>query len=467
MELMPVKIEILVKANQAYAEFKKVNGELDRMAIKGDLAGHSMSRWTRAGKLAGSAMLGLAGIAGVVAYESIKAAISVQKSQSNLQIAVKNSGVAYAAAKPQIESHTEAMANLGFTTEDTYTALAHMTAATRSPQMALNALAVTADLARFKQISLAQASDIVSRASMGQARGLASLGLAIGKTIPKGATFAQIMKLIEDRTRGAAKAFAGTASGQLAVLQAKFKALEEQLGIALLPTLNKLTQWLIKDGLPKLKELGKWVSTHQGLFKGIVASLATLWAVPKIAGVITAIGTITKALKGLKDMALAASAAESVATGGLLGAAGVAGGVALGAAGAVVGAEAFSMYRDKKKGKALADSLTRAKTEKLPTQTFMGPAGSSNDWSKYIKKIPKAHAPNLNGLGPMPLIDSGKHGHKVKHQSLRSQARQKVGDASGTTVHTNIHLDSKVVASSVANSATHGTPLSGGRRSGG
>ena len=466
MELMPVKIEILVKANQAYAEFRKVNGELDRMAIKGDLAGNSMGRWTRASKLAGTAMLGLAGVASLVGYESVKAAIAMQKSQSNLQVAVKNSGVAYSAAKPQIESHTEAMANLGFTTEDTYTALAHMTAATRSPQMALNALAITADLARFKQISLAQASDIVSRASMGQARGLASLGLAIGKTIPKGADFAQIMALIEKRTRGAALAFAQTSAGHLEVLRAKFKALQEQLGTALLPTLSKVSDWFVKKGLPDLKGFGGWVSRNTGLVKALGIAMGTIWAVPKIAGFITA---MEKLYAILRPIGVILGTVE----------AGAAGALAFAGGADVMMLNAYKNFvTDKTPDTGIMDTTGKylgsysslalqGKNAKIyrPGGSPVLPLGVS-PYLPTKKKI-DLH-PNLHGLGPAPLINNSKSKHhKAKHESLRSQARQKVGDASGTTVHTNIHLDSKVVASSVANSATHGTPLSSGRRSGG
>ena len=202
MELTPVRVEFIVRAQEAIAELHRVNAEMDKVAVKAKMAGTSMATMEKSSRLAGTALLGLGSVFGLVAYESIKSAMDLQTSQTRLQVAVKNSGVSFAAAKPVIDKHAEAMTKLGFTTQDTYEALGTMTTATRSPQMSLNALGAAADLARYKHISLAQASTLVSRAALGQARGLADLGLAINKTIPKGASFAQIMALIETISRG-------------------------------------------------------------------------------------------------------------------------------------------------------------------------------------------------------------------------------------------------------------------------
>jgi hypothetical protein len=152
---------------------------------------------------------------------------------------------------------------------------------------------------------------------MGQARGLGDLGLAIGKTIPKGATLQQILAMIETRTKGAAKAAAD--ANPWSVLQVKFKALEEELGTALLPAFTKLTNWIINDGLPGLKSIGKWISDNKGLFEFLVGTLAALWVAPKIDALLTTIATLTTAYDGLAVSAGGAATAESAATGGKFG----------------------------------------------------------------------------------------------------------------------------------------------------
>ena len=59
--------------------------KLDKMEVKAIKAGGSLDVMTKASKYAGTALLGIAGVLGTVAAVSIKAALSVQVSQSKLQ----------------------------------------------------------------------------------------------------------------------------------------------------------------------------------------------------------------------------------------------------------------------------------------------------------------------------------------------------------------------------------------------
>jgi hypothetical protein len=313
----PVLFEIKAKATEAIATFGEVNKELAKMEKNGVLASGSLGKMEKASKLAGAAILGLGGAFAAFGIASVKTLDTVEKSQANLEIAVKNTGVSFAAAKPIIDEHAKAMMALGFTYNDTYGALAKMTAASGSPQLALDSLGAAADLARFKQISLAEAGTLVARASIGQAKGLGDLGLALGKTIPKGATFAQILKAIESRAGGAAYQFKNTLSGSIQVAQANFQALEVQVGTKLVPTLTKLTNWITNTGIPDLEKLFKFISDHKKVFEGLGVALAVIWAVPKVAGIVSAIGTMIKAYQALRDAAAAAAIADAFATGGI------------------------------------------------------------------------------------------------------------------------------------------------------
>jgi hypothetical protein len=313
----PVIFEVQARATEAIAEFGKVNAELAAMQKNGVLAGGALGKLEKASKMAGTAILGLGGAFAIFGIASVETLDKVEKSQANLETAIKNTGVSFDLAKPVIDEHAKSMMALGFTYNDTYAALAKMTAASGSPQLALESLGVAADLARFKQISLAEAGTLVARASIGQAKGLGDLGLALGKTIPKGATFEQILKAIESRAGGAAEAFKSTLSGGIAVAQANFQALEVQVGTALVPSLIKITDWITTQGIPYLKGLGKVISDNKGLFKGLAVALAVIWAVPKVAGIITAIQTLIKAYEALRVVAATAAIATAYATGGV------------------------------------------------------------------------------------------------------------------------------------------------------
>ena len=477
MELTPVRVEFIVRAQEAIAELHRVNAEMDKVAVKAKMAGTSMATMEKSSRLAGTALLGLGSVFGLVAYESIKSAMDLQTSQTRLQVAVKNSGVSFAAAKPVIDKHAEAMTKLGFTTQDTYEALGTMTTATRSPQMALNALATTADLARYKHISLAQASTLVSRAALGQARGLADLGLAINKTIPKGASFAQIMALIEARTRNAATAFAQTSAGQLQVLQARFKALTEDLGTQLLPAFNKILAWIDGPGLNALKKLSKWFSDNKPIVVAFTTALAVIWAAPKIDAMLAAMGELVLGWRGV-----AAAAGEAAAAEGAAGAEGGAASVAkMGPLTSLIRSPITAMAAV---GAGVGYEFYKAGTDKGPPQkpVIGGKAGGAamaqyqKELAAYNAKQPKQNmfayeyqntensaaatgSPNLAGYGPAPLVSSAT---KTKKPSVAQLKKQKAGGTPVTT-HTSVMLDSKVIAKATATHATHGSTLTAGK----
>jgi len=470
MELTPVRVEFIVRAQEAIAELHRVNAEMDKVAVKAKMAGTSMATMEKSSRLAGTALLGLGSVFGLVAYESIKSAMDLQTSQTRLQVAVKNSGVSFAAAKPVIDKHAEAMTKLGFTTQDTYEALGTMTTATRSPQMALNALATTADLARYKHISLAQASTLVSRAALGQARGLADLGLAINKTIPKGASFAQIMALIETRTHGAANAFAQTSQGQLLILQARFKALTEDIGTQLLPAFNKILAWIDGPGLNALKKLGKWFSDNKPIVVAFTTALAVIWAAPKIDAMLAAMGELVLGWRGVGVAAGEAAAAEGAASGAKMGPVTSLIRSPITAMAAIAAGVGYEFYK--------------AGTDKGPPQkpVIGGKAGGAataqyqKELAAYNANQPKQNmfayeyqntensaaatgSPNLAGYGPAPLVSSAT---KTKKPSVAQLKKQKAGGTPVTT-HTSVMLDSKVIAKATATHATHGSTLTAGK----
>ena len=470
MELMPVRIELIVRAKEAIAELQTVNNEMDKLAAKGELASGAMGRMQRAGALAGKSLTVLAGGFAFMAYEGIKANLALQTSQARLQVAIKNTGVSFNLAKPYVDKQAEAMMNLGFKTADTYEALGTMTTALRSPQMALDALGAAADLARYKHMSLAQAGKLVASASTGQARGLRDLGLAMGKNIPKGIAFADLMKLIAARTKDAATEFSKTSAGQLEVLRAKFEGLKEELGNALLPVLNKVTAWLIKDGIPNLKAFGKWFADNKGVVVAFTTVLATLWAVPKITAILAVLTTLGNAYLALAGKATAAATAEAAATGGE-----VAAGVGAAITGAGVGA---GLLAAGSVGIAagVGYGLYKAGTSKAkPTMPKVGGKGGGAAMAQYQKELAawnkanptkssvpvttKKAPPNLHGLGPAPLISKTT---AAKKPSIRAMKKGGVAGNATTTNTTVLKLDSKVLAKNTATSATHGTPMATG-----
>jgi hypothetical protein len=295
--LPPVIFEVKAKATEAIAEFKKVNAELTKMEKNADKTALGMLKMEKTLKLAKIALLGIATAFGVFAVAGVKAAMDQEKAMALLQTAIKNTGQNFQAALPYINNVSNALVKLGFHDEETVGTLAKLTAATGDVRVAMNAMNVAADLARFKQMSLAEAGDLIARASTGQARGLRDLGIALGKNIDKNATLADVLKAVEDRTKGAAKAFSETSAGKLEIFNAQLDQLKEKLGMALLPSLNKLVDWLNEKGIPALEDFFDWFGKNKEAITQITMALGGLYIGGKIA---KGLELIAKSAGGMK-----------------------------------------------------------------------------------------------------------------------------------------------------------------------
>lgn len=331
--LPPVVFEIRAKAKEAIAEFKKVNTELAKMDKEADKTSKSLAKMQAATKITRIAVLALASSFGILATVGIRAAMDEEKALLRLQTAVENVGQSFAAASPAVKQLGADLIELGFDDEQTYASLAKLTAATGDVKTAMRSMSVATDLARFKQISLTEASDLLARATTGQARGLRDLGIAMGMSLEKGASYEEILAAIEQRIGGTAKAFGETASGKMAIFNAKFDELKEQIGYALLPILLKTVTFINNKLIPTLTKFFGFIEKNKNIIINFGLAFAGIWAFAKIqAGAMAAIALIkglVTAYNALKVAGIAAAVAQRMAINPLLGAA--AGALVLGA----------------------------------------------------------------------------------------------------------------------------------------
>lgn len=287
----PIVFEIQANAKKAIAEFEKMNAEMRKLDTQSKKTSKSMDQIDKSSKALTNSFSKLAkiGILSVttaltaMGYAGIKAALSNEKAFAFLENSVRNTGQNFKAALPQITAVSDALVNLGFHDEETAMAMARLTAATGNVKTAMKSMNTTADLARFKQISLTDAAELLGRASTGQAKGLRDLGIAMGVTISKGASYEQILAAINKRIGGTAEAFGQTAGGKLAVFTAKLDQLKEKVGYALLPALIDLTDWLNKTGLPALEKMFKWFDKNKEVIKQLAMALGGLYIGNKVA----------------------------------------------------------------------------------------------------------------------------------------------------------------------------------------
>lgn len=120
-----------------------------------------------------------ASVAGVVAFgaEGVHWADQLETAQVSLKTAVKATGESWASAQPHIAAATASMQHLGFNSTDTAQSLSQLITATGSTTRGTQLLSEAADLARFKHISLSEASQMLARVMAGSNRAITQMGL--------------------------------------------------------------------------------------------------------------------------------------------------------------------------------------------------------------------------------------------------------------------------------------------------
>lgn len=147
---------------------------------------------------------------------------SIQKLGSSLKANVPNWDGNTAA----IEKTLHAQESLGFTDDEQRQSLALLVAATHDVTKAQQLQSAAMDLARFKGISLAEASTALTSIEAGRSRGLALLGI----NVKDYATTEERVAAVEKVAQGQAAAFAQTNEGKLLVSQVKVNDAMEKFG---------------------------------------------------------------------------------------------------------------------------------------------------------------------------------------------------------------------------------------------
>jgi hypothetical protein len=231
----------------------------------------SEGRMAKVGKVAGVAGLAIAGGLAVGLEKSVHAALDAQVSQNRLEQAFRNAHLEAKVYEAGIGRLEKAGRRLGFTDEQTKEALGSLITATHNYRKAASELSVVQDIARFKHVSLVDATKMLTMAQTGSQRAARQLGIsvppvtaaydALGKNASvaekaharlqdKMATGNAVIDAVRDHVHGQADAFSKTAQGGMEQFHAQLQHIEVAIGTKVLPALN----WLITKG----NELMAW-----------------------------------------------------------------------------------------------------------------------------------------------------------------------------------------------------------------
>jgi len=325
--LPPAIFEIKAIADQAIAKFGEVNKELEKMGKDSDVASGKISGLDKASKVATAGLLAMgAAFVGFAAF-GIKEANEAEQALSKLGVTLSNFGVNTPAVRKEIEDLTGSYVNLGFGGEEAAAGFDVLFRSTGDLDTAQKLLATSADLARVKNISLADASSIVSKANQGSAKAFKEMGIQLDTSLPKAQMLEKGMAELSARIGGQATAYTKTFAGQLAVTKEKFADVAETLGTTLLPYIQKFMDFL-SDTVEFVKRNSSWLTILAGVIVTVTVALAAYNATIKIIAattkVWTAITTIQKTVMAMMTgQQLALNAAMTVNPIGLIVAASV------------------------------------------------------------------------------------------------------------------------------------------------
>ena len=226
---------------------------------------------------AGLAFAGLGTVAIGVLSKVVKDARGLNLSP--LKVAAENAGVSWKAFKPRIDAAGTSMAKVGFTQGQTNEALTKLVTITGSGSAALGALGTAADLARYKHISLTEASLSLGKAASGNTRALKELGIStkdlpkhFGSTGTEASRLSTVMGLLNPKIGGQAAAAANTFGGKIDVLKAQVTNLSAKLGTALIPIMSKVVGWAI-TGFTWFSKLSGPLKMLIGVAVGVAGAL--------------------------------------------------------------------------------------------------------------------------------------------------------------------------------------------------
>lgn len=239
---------------------------------------------------------------------SLREAANEQKSIAALARILKNAGIPREARASTEEWITSLQNATGILDDELRPALAKLVSSGVPLAKSQKLLAAALDISVAKGKPLQTVVTALAKGYQGQTSALGRLGIATKDASGKALTFDQIMKNANRTMGGAAQAAADTAGGKLAILQAKFQDMKEQVGAALLPVMSKLLDFLVDDLVPAFQAAAEWIGRNKAVLIPFAVALGTVTVALKLAAAATAIFNAALATNPIVLFALAIAA---------------------------------------------------------------------------------------------------------------------------------------------------------------
>lgn len=256
-------------ANSVRSDLKGVQAEANRTNAtlrdigKGVGAGLGIGAGLGAFQLASRGVLELTGFLS----DSVKAAQDDELSIAKLTTSLKANVPAWDQNSAAIEKAVAAQTKFAFQDDDVRASLTTLVAATHDVNRALAIQNTAMDLARFKGISLQEATTALIKVEGGRYRALIDLGIQL----KAGASQEQALAAVQATTAGQREAFLKTSAGAAEEAGVAFKEAQEAIGKGLTPVVVELSHFSRDVLAPALTIVGDNMGTILPIAEGLAA----------------------------------------------------------------------------------------------------------------------------------------------------------------------------------------------------
>lgn len=241
-EVPPLNIKVNLDASGVPSSVAKTTAGLEQITGKTKVMSANFGKFKEmalgvfGGNLLTSGVMGATRI-----LEDLKQeAIASQAATQRLTSALSNMGGVSKKEQEEIAKNAEAYSKLGFEQSDALTSMGTLVTATNDVTQANKLMAMAADYARYRHISLADSARILARGTQGSAKAFKEMGITLDTTIPKNQAIAKAFDQLNAKIGGQAQAYTKTFAGQMEVLREKFQTIADAIAKYLLPVFSKL-----------------------------------------------------------------------------------------------------------------------------------------------------------------------------------------------------------------------------------
>ncbi len=227
---------------------KGLNSASQETQTFGDKVEAGFSKVGKAAAVAGAAIVALAG---KMAIDGVKAALEDEAAQAKLAQTLENVTGATEGQIKAVEDYVYQTAiAVGVTDDELRPSFERLLRSVKNIDEAVRLQNLALDISAGTGKSLAQVTEALAKAYDGNFGALKRLGGGIDEGIIKSKDFDGAVAALSKTFEGQADVAANTYAGRVARLKIAFDEAKESIGAALLPQLGRLTDYILKDGIP-------------------------------------------------------------------------------------------------------------------------------------------------------------------------------------------------------------------------